>query len=111
MKNFKFFRYLLRDKVDFIILLILIAFTIKDFQNNFYLLGLIVYLLGVMRRMGTAMDVINDNVTNKELRLKLGLSSIVGSERFIRRTIFAKITDAIFWLAILGMLVYVIYFN
>ena len=112
MKNFKFFRYLLRDKVDFIFLLVIIALLISDYDiQKSYFAIFIIYIIGVMMRMGMQADIINNNVTVPALRHLLKLPRIIGDVIFIRKTTFAKIVDVIFWLGTIGILVYVAFFD
>ena len=108
MKNPKFIRYLLRDRADLILLLVVISVIIKDFDQNFMWIGLVLYIFGVMWRMGTLMDTLNDNVTLMNLRVKLGLHPITGQIKYVYRTTFAKIVEAIFWLGTIGILVFYI---
>ena len=112
MKNFKFFRYLFRDKVDLIFLFTMLTLLISDIdiKKSFFAI-FIAYIVGVMWRMGTAMDIINNNVTSPLLRQLLNLPSIVGDVKYIKKTTFAKIVDIIFWIVTFGILIYVAFFN
>jgi hypothetical protein len=111
----KFFRYLIRDKVDFILLLILISLLIIEFNNSGLLKGIlsifILYVLGVTWRMGKAMDIINEYVIDRTLRISLGMHPIPGEHYIKRKTWFARIIDIIFWLALIVVLTYFIITN
>lgn len=111
----KFIRYLLRDKVDFILLLVLISLLITQFNEFGLSEGIlsifILYVFGVTWRMGTAIDIINDNVIDRELRVRLGMHPIPGECYIKRKTWFARIVDIIFWLVLIGLLTYFVITN
>ena len=106
----KLIRYLLRDKVDLILLLVLISLLITQFGSYSLMEGVlsmfILYILGAMWRMGTAMDIINDNVMNIQVRKQLGLHPIAGSYYNNKKPILSIIFDFIFWGALLFGLTY-----
>jgi hypothetical protein len=102
----KIFRYLFRDKVDFILLLICIALMVKNFPGYAVLGIFVLYIFSVMWRMGNLMDIINENVTVKSLRQKLGLYPVPGVRPVKKLTIFGLIVTIIFWIGTIGVLVY-----
>jgi len=115
-KQPKLLRYLLRDKVDFILLLITISFLIagmKTFNsrnpNDFTVAWLgvfILYIIGVTIRTGTSMDIIDKYVYDPLVREELGLNRIMGVTYKPKSTVFAKIVDVLFWAALIGGLTY-----
>lgn len=108
MEQFKIIRYFFRDKVDIILLLTAIAFMVKDFGRFSFLGVVIMYILCVMWRMGTAMDNLNEYVTDKDYRQQLKLYPVPGVIPRRRKTIFAIIVDFIFWIGLISVFVFFI---
>ena len=80
MKAPKIFRYLWRDKVDLIMLLLTIMFgvlSIKSLSGEskyvYWLLVLNLYIIGVMVRMGMMTDLLKYYIKDPEIRRTLGL--------------------------------------
>jgi hypothetical protein len=71
----------------------------------------ILYILGVTWRMGMAMDIINEYVIDRTIRISLGMHPIPGERYIKRKTWFALIVDIIFWLAVFGILIYFVLTN
>lgn len=104
----KLFRYLFKDKVDLILLLFIVAMSVKNFtvtgKFEFVNALLILYILGTMYRMGALWDLLNNNVTVRKLRQDLKLHPIPGEINPIRRKGFGLVVYALFWVVLIGIL-------
>ena len=72
------YQRLFRDFVDTMLLLVMISFIVKeslDVRPDMFLIGIIsmfvLYILGVMWRMGAAIETLNENITDEATRLEL----------------------------------------
>lgn len=76
----KLLRYLNNDLIDLCLLILFIILLVKSILehfNTYIITGIvfvIVYILGVMWRMGGAKDLMNEMVTQYDYRITLGLS-------------------------------------
>lgn len=85
MKAPKIFRYLWRDKVDLIILLLTVMFGVLGmtsyFRNqhtqegnfSYWIVLLILYIIGAIVRIGIMLDVMNSSIKDPEIRRTLSL--------------------------------------
>jgi hypothetical protein len=106
----KTIRLLFRDKVDLLLLLTIIAISVKNLINGGDLQPInyifILYIIGVMVRSASAFNLLNHNVTSLPLRWKLKLHPVPGELKEVRRTTFGTIVYLIFWLGTLSILVF-----
>jgi hypothetical protein len=91
----KLLRYLNRDLVDLILLIFFVCLLIRALLNDWWYLSpyiiaanifIIIYILGVMWRMGGAGDLMNEYIRDDTTRRSLGLNIYSLRHRPIRRT-------------------------
>jgi hypothetical protein len=79
----KLFRYLFSSVIDFILLCLFIILLIKSLIDGWwnispYIIGgitfAIIYILGIMWRIGGAYDLMSEYITDDSIRLKIGLN-------------------------------------
>jgi len=99
-------KFIFRDKVDLIILFVVIAFLIRDFERYAFLGIIVLYIIGVMYRMGIAMENLDLYVTNADYRKKLKLYPLIGFSYKPKGNTLSKVVEFIFWAALVGMLAY-----
>ena len=79
----KILHYLNRDLIDLILLILFLSLLIKAIMNSWWLISpyiiagivfTIIYTLGVMWRMGGAMDSMNENIKDLSVRQSMGMN-------------------------------------
>ena len=105
----KFLKLMFRDKVDLILLLVIIAISVKNLigGGELQLINYIfmLYIIGTMVRMAASFNLLNENVTGYNVRTKLKLHPVPGEIIQIKRTTFGAIVHDIFWIGTLSILV------
>jgi len=107
-------RYLNYDLIDLILLLLFVSVLIRSLIGGWYSISpyiigslsfAILYILGVMFRMGSAKDLMNEYITDESIRRKMGMNPYSMRYRPIKRGLIDNIFRILFILGALFMFI------
>lgn len=101
----RLWRYLNYDLIDLILLLLFISLLIRSmigdwFRISPYIIGglvfAIIYILGLMFRMGSAKDMLNEYITDESVRRRLGMNPYSMRYRPVKRDLVGTMFRIVF---------------